>query len=269
MLTEESSAILQKKLPPKLKDPGSFTIPCTIGKSYFDRVLCDLGASINLMPLSVFRKLGLGEVKSTTISLQLADRSIQYPRGVIEDVLVKVDKFIFLADFIVLDMDEDEEIPLILGQPFLAMGRTLIDVQQGKLVLRVGEDEVTFDVFKPMKFPSETHSCFQISDRDVIMADETCATDFLKLPLEVCLTHSTPVKFNDEEVKECERYLEATPLFPPSMQPKVKDLKSCQPTSSPEEPPKLKLKPLPSNLRGGKVAENLAGTQNGFGLDHL
>ncbi|XP_065633580.1 uncharacterized protein LOC136069224 [Quercus suber] len=115
MLTEESSAILQKKLLPKLKDPGSFTIPCTIGKSYFDSSLCDLGESINLMPLSIFRKLGLGEVKPTIISLQLADRSIKYPRGVIENVLVKVDKFIFLADFIVLDMDKDEEIPLILG----------------------------------------------------------------------------------------------------------------------------------------------------------
>ena len=115
MLTEESSAILQKKLLPKLKDPRSFTIPCTIGKSYFDRAFCDLGASINLMPLFVFRKLGLGEVKPTTISLQLADRSIKYPKGVIEDILVKVDKFIFRANFIVLDMDEDEEIPLILG----------------------------------------------------------------------------------------------------------------------------------------------------------
>ena len=90
MLTEESSAILQKKLPPKLKDPGSFTIPCTIGKSYFDRALCDLGASINLMPLSIFGKLGLGEVKLTIISSQLADRSIKYPRGVIEDVLVNL-----------------------------------------------------------------------------------------------------------------------------------------------------------------------------------
>ncbi|XP_030923206.1 uncharacterized protein LOC115950098 [Quercus lobata] len=86
MLTEESSAILQKKLLLQQKDPRSFTIPCTIGKSYFDRALCDLGASINLMPLSVFRKLGLGEVKPTTISLQLIDRSIKYPRGVIEDV---------------------------------------------------------------------------------------------------------------------------------------------------------------------------------------
>ena len=133
MLTKESSAILQKKLPPKLKDPGSFTILCTIGKSYFDRALCDLGASINQMPLSIFRKLGLGEVKPTTLSLQLVDRSIKYPKGVIEDVLVKVDKFIFPADFIALDMDEDNEIPLILGRPFLTTGRTLIDVQQENL----------------------------------------------------------------------------------------------------------------------------------------
>ena len=81
------------------------------------------------------------------------------------------------------------------------------------------------------------------------MVDETCEIDFLKLPLEVCHTHSTPVKFKDEEVKECERYLEATLLFPPSMQPKVEDLKSCQPTSPLEGPPKLELKPLPSNLR--------------------
>ena len=138
MLTEECTAILQNKLPPKLKDPGSFTIPCTIGNSYFDKALCDLGASINLMPFSIFKKLGLGEIKATTISLQLADQSIKRPRGIVEDVLVKVDKFIFPVDFIVLDMEEeDREIPLLLGRPFLATGRTIIDVQQGKLILRV------------------------------------------------------------------------------------------------------------------------------------
>ncbi|XP_015384897.1 uncharacterized protein LOC107176625 [Citrus sinensis] len=104
MLTEDCTAILQNKLPPKLKDPRSFNIPCTIGNTYFDKVLCDLGASINLMPFSVFKKLGLGEPKATTVTLQLADRSIKYPRGIVEDVLVKVDKFIFPADFIVLDM---------------------------------------------------------------------------------------------------------------------------------------------------------------------
>ena len=105
MLTKECNAILQRKFPPKLKDPGSFTIPCIIGD--FDKVLCDLGASVNLMPLSIFRKLEIGEMKPTTISLQLADRTIKHLRGIIEDVLIKVDKFIFPANFFVLDMEED------------------------------------------------------------------------------------------------------------------------------------------------------------------
>ena len=127
-LTEECSAILQRKLPQKLKDPGSFTIPCTIGNAIFERALCDLGASINLMPLSIFKRLGLGEARPTTVTLQLADRSLKHLRGVIEDVLVKVDMFIFPANFIVLDMEEDKEILIILGRPFLATGRAMIDV---------------------------------------------------------------------------------------------------------------------------------------------
>ena len=136
-LTEECNAILQRKLPQKLKDPGSFTIPYTIGNAIFERALCDLGASINHMPLSIFKRLGLGEARPTTVTLQLADRSLKHPRGVIEDVLVKVDKFIFPADFIVLDMEEDKEIPIILGRSFLATGRAMIDVQRGELKLRV------------------------------------------------------------------------------------------------------------------------------------
>ena len=116
-LTEECSAILQRKLSQKLKDPG----------------LCDLGASINLMPLSIFRRLGLGKARPTTVTFQLPNRSPKHPRGVIEDVLVKVDKFIFRANFIVLDMEEDKEIPIILGRPFLATDKVIIDVQRGEL----------------------------------------------------------------------------------------------------------------------------------------
>ena len=130
-LTEECSAILQRKLPQKLKDPDNFTIPYTIGNSIFERALCDLGASINLMSLSIFRRLGLCEARLTIITLQLADKSLKHPKGgggVIEDVLVKVDKFIFPADFIILDMEEDKEIPIILGRPFLATRRAMIDV---------------------------------------------------------------------------------------------------------------------------------------------
>jgi len=129
MLNKEYDTILQNKLPSKLKDPKSFTIPCVIENSYFEKALCDLGPSINLMPLSVFRTLWLGEPKPTIVSLQLADRSIKYPRGVIENVLVKVNKLYFPTDFIVLHMEEDREVPLILGCPFLATGKTLIDVQ--------------------------------------------------------------------------------------------------------------------------------------------
>ncbi|XP_022897557.1 uncharacterized protein LOC111411238 [Olea europaea var. sylvestris] len=154
-LTEECSAILQKKLPHKLKDPGSFNIPCNIGGITFDRALCDLGASINLMLLSVFKKMGLGKVNPTTLTLQLADRSITYPKGIIEDVLVKVDKFIFPVDFVVLDMEEDEKVPMILGRPFLATGRALIDVQEGKLTLQVNEEQVTFNIDQEKKAPEK------------------------------------------------------------------------------------------------------------------
>ncbi|XP_057426220.1 uncharacterized protein LOC130719619 [Lotus japonicus] len=103
MLTEECSAILQKKLPPKLKDPGSFTISVDIEGLAVGRALCDLGASINLMPLTMFERLDIGEVTPTMISLQLADRSLKTPYGIVEDVLVRVDKFVFSVDFVVLD----------------------------------------------------------------------------------------------------------------------------------------------------------------------
>ncbi|KAI3472472.1 hypothetical protein Pfo_031258 [Paulownia fortunei] len=187
-LTGECSAILQKKLPQKLKHPWSFTIPCTIGGSFFDKALCDLGASINLMPLFIFRKLGIGEVKPSTITLQLADRSLTYSRGVVEDVLVKVDKFIFPVDFMVLDMEEDQEISLILGRPFHTTRRALIDVQRSEFTLRVDEDEVMFNIYRALKFQKELHTCNRIEML------ETCLHDhFLKQipikPLERCIIH--------------------------------------------------------------------------------
>src|SRR3954464_579678 len=119
MLTEESSALLRNKLPPKLSDPGSFSIPCTIGSLKFENALCDLGASVNILPYSLFKKLNIGEVKPTKITLQLAGRLIIHPREIVEDVLIKVDNFIFPIDLVVLDMEEDRSIPLILGRGFL------------------------------------------------------------------------------------------------------------------------------------------------------
>ena len=106
-LTTTCSAAIQKSLPAKMKDPGSFTIPYTIGKYELKKSLCDSGANINLMPLSVVQRLSLGELTPTTITLQMADRSIAQPEGVLEDVLVKVGKFIFPIDFVVMKMEED------------------------------------------------------------------------------------------------------------------------------------------------------------------
>ncbi|KAL5538589.1 hypothetical protein UlMin_045511 [Ulmus minor] len=249
MLNEECSAILQRKLPPKLKDPGGFTIPCTIGTCNFDKVFCDLGASINLMPLSIFRKLGLGEVKPTLISLQLVDRSITYPRGVIEDVLIKVDKFIFPADFVVLDMEKDREILLILGRLFLATGRTLIDVQQGKLILRVQDEQVTFDVFEAMKFPTEVDSCFQINTLDRLIS-KSFEDKLPTLPLEACIVKSATVDDEDEEIRHCAELLATLKDYLASDQA-FKELDASETTSLvvKEDPPKLELKPLPSHLR--------------------
>ncbi|XP_062080370.1 uncharacterized protein LOC133785131 [Humulus lupulus] len=118
-LTKECSSFLQDKLPPKLKDLGSFTIPCTIGDTYCGMALCNLGASINLMPMSVLKQLGIGDVRPTTITLQLADRSLAHLDGKIEDVLVRVDKFIFPPNFIVLDYEANREVPIILKGHFL------------------------------------------------------------------------------------------------------------------------------------------------------
>ncbi|KAI3735489.1 hypothetical protein L6452_14988 [Arctium lappa] len=127
-LIEECTALLSKKIPPKLKDTGCFTIPCSIGGKHVGRALCDLGASINLTPLSVFNNLGIGEARPTTVTLQLADKSIAFPKGKIEDVLVQVDKFIFPAAFIILDFEADKDTPILLGRPFLATDRTIIDI---------------------------------------------------------------------------------------------------------------------------------------------
>ncbi|GKA08295.1 putative ribonuclease H-like domain-containing protein [Tanacetum coccineum] len=140
-MNERCSAVLLNKLPLKEKDPGSFTIPCDVGNLHIDNALADLGASISLMPYSMYEKLGIGEPKPTRMSLELADRSIQYPQGIAENVLIKVDKFFLPIDFVILDMREDIGIPIILGRPFLATARAMIDVFNKKITLRIGDEE--------------------------------------------------------------------------------------------------------------------------------
>ncbi|GJT65686.1 reverse transcriptase domain-containing protein [Tanacetum coccineum] len=154
-LNEHCSAVLLKKLPEKLGDPGKFLIPCDFPGMDVCLALADLGASINLMPLSVWKKLSLPELTPTCMTLKLADRSISRPIGVAEDVFVKVGKFHFLADFVVVDFDVDPRVPLILGRSFLKTGRALINVYGGELTLRVNNEAVTFNLDQTMRYSSK------------------------------------------------------------------------------------------------------------------
>ncbi|XP_038890264.1 uncharacterized protein LOC120079888 [Benincasa hispida] len=163
-LTYECSALFQNNIPTKMKDPESFTLPCSIVGKKVRNVLCNLGASINLIPLSIFKKLNIGNVRHTTVTLQLVDRSIMHPEGKIEDVLVQVDKFIFPTDFIILDYEADIEVPIILGHPFLATGRVLIVVQKGELTIRVDDQQAKFNVLNALKYPGDMENCQYVGE---------------------------------------------------------------------------------------------------------
>ena len=168
-LTATCSAIIQQKLPAKMKDLGSFTIPCSIGKYEFKKALCDSRASINLMPLLVVQRLSLGELTPTAITLQMADRSMAQLEGILEDVLIKVGKFIFPVDFVIMQMEEDPQVPLLLGRPFLATGAALIDVQKGELTLKVGNEAVHFNINRSLEHPNvEEDSCMAVRSNSLL-----------------------------------------------------------------------------------------------------
>ncbi|KAJ9556024.1 hypothetical protein OSB04_010638 [Centaurea solstitialis] len=231
-LTEGCSALLTKKIPPKMKDPRSFTIPCSIGGKTIRRALCDLGAGINLMPLSVFTTLGIGEARPTTISIQLADKSIVWPKGKIEDVLVQVDKYIFPADFIILDCEVDQEVPIILGRPFLATGRTLIDVQKGELTMRVHDQRVTFNVLDSLKYPDEREECSTLSEIETWCKEKTLGE----------------ILWDADIDDEAEDESEEVPLVTAAFEVlENEDRKTLVPSL--EVAPDLELKQLPSNLK--------------------
>ena len=164
-LTEQVSAIIQSKTPVKYKDPGSPTISVNIGGTCIDKALLDLGASVNLLPYSVYKQLGLGELKPTNITLSLADRSVKIPKGIVEDVLVKVDKFYYPVDFVVLDTEPiasgPNHVPIILGRPFLATANAIINCRNGVMQLTFGNMTLELNIFhlshkhKPVKGDKE------------------------------------------------------------------------------------------------------------------
>jgi len=158
------NTIIQRILPPKHKDPGSVTIPCLIGVVLVGKALIDLGASITLMPLSMCRRIGELEIMPTRMTLQLADRSITRPYGMVEDVLVKVRQFIFPADFVIMDIKEDAEIPLILGRPFMLTTNCVVDMGKGNLEMSVDDQKVTFDLFDAAKHSIDRNVCSKMDE---------------------------------------------------------------------------------------------------------
>ena len=150
-LTEQVSAIIQSKYSVKYKDPGSPTISVNIGWNCIEKSLLDLGASVNLMPYSVYKQLGLGELKPTNITLSLADRSVKIPKGIVEDVLVKIDKFYYPVDFVVLDTEpiasEPNHVPIILGRPFMATANAIINCRNGDMQLTFGNMTLELNIF--------------------------------------------------------------------------------------------------------------------------
>ena len=150
-LTEQVSSIIQHRTPVKYKDPGSPTISVNIGGTCVDKALLDLGANVNLLTYLVYKQLGLGELKPTTITLSLADRSVKISKGIVEDVLVKVDKFYFSIDFVILDIEPVVEgtnhVPIILGRPFLATSNAIINCQNGVMQITFGNMTLELNIF--------------------------------------------------------------------------------------------------------------------------
>ncbi|PHT31728.1 hypothetical protein CQW23_28065 [Capsicum baccatum] len=244
------SAIATRSLAQKKADPGAFTIPYMIGSLDFAKALCDLGASINLMPLSIYRKLGLGDPTLSNMRLVMADRSVKRLVGILYDELVKVSTFIFLADFVILDCEVDSEVPIILGCLFLATGSVLIDLRANELLFRLNDEVVHFDICKSMKHPR---------DMDVFSVADVYHEDEKELSIEKQLTVEplSAVLLNSEreDVEEYEETVCAlTGLESYSHAPKKLDLDLKNRLSPPAKPsiedqPVIESKELPSHLR--------------------
>lgn len=194
-LTAKCSALIQNNMPHKLKDPGRFSIPCVIRKFAIDKALCDLGASVSLMPLSICEKLKLGKLRPTRMSLQLDDHSVKFPVGMLENIPIGIGQFYIPTDFIIMDIKEDSNIPIILGRPFFTTVGAIIDVKRGKLIFEVGEEKIEFILSQFLKEPTIDDTCYFI---DII---DECVKEMEMEPpkdTEVLKTPAPPILEDDE-----------------------------------------------------------------------
>jgi hypothetical protein len=264
LLTEQVSSLIQHNTPPKFKDPGAPTISCIIGQKEIDKALLDLGAGVNLLPYSVYQQLGLGELKPTTVILQLADRSIKKPRGIIEDVIIKVDKFFFPVDFIVLDTEPvphpERLIPVILGRLFLATANACINCRTRVMEISFGNMKVRLNIFNAFQHAPDQNECFFVDHIEEYVEDSLSSL-LADDPLEACLTHFGFEDFNtDQYIEKVHNLLEtaASVDFHPWRLPKepLPVTTSTPPVPSLESPPKLELKPLPDKLKYAFLGAN-------------
>jgi hypothetical protein len=228
----ECNAISEDKLAKKDKDPGNFSIPCLLGNHVIEKAFLDLGASVSLMPLAVCERLNLGELQPTKMSLQLADRSVKYPIGILEDVPVRIGQLFIPTDFVVMDIKEDNDIPILLGRLFLSTAGAIIDVKKGKLTFEVGDEKIEFILSKFLMAPVMGDSCYalDIIDECVRELEQKEIIKTIKLP-------STLIREDDDFKK-----------------PYIDDnLYECLSLTSDPMPcpkkPTLELKELPKNLR--------------------
>ncbi|GKA66904.1 reverse transcriptase domain-containing protein [Tanacetum coccineum] len=200
LLNENCLAVLLKKLLEKLRDPDKFLIPCDFSELVECLALADLGTSINLIPLFVWKKLSLLELTPTRMALELANRSVSYPVGVAKDVIVKVGKFHFLADFVVVDYDVDPHVPLILGRPFLRTARALVDVYVEELILRDGDKQLIFHADNTSKHPHKhgNESINMINFIDITCEDRLKKFSSPTIDIDIVDPVSVLERFTDE-----------------------------------------------------------------------
>lgn len=186
-LDASCSSIIQITLPQKEIDPGRVALPITIGNVYIGKELIDLGSSIKLIMLSMVQRLGNIKMKSTKMTLQLTDKSITRSHGVVEDVLFKVDKFLFPIDFVVIDLEEDDDAPFIIGRPFMKTARMMIDIDDGLMKVIFQDEEVCLNLFEAMNHSQNKGYCFRMDATDKAIMDVKRQVH-LSTPLEKALT---------------------------------------------------------------------------------
>jgi hypothetical protein len=248
------SAIIQRTLPKKEKDPGRVTLPVAIGNINVSKALIDLGSSINLIPLSGVKRVGDLDMKNTRMTLQLADKFVARPIGIAEDVLVKVDKFLFPIDFVVMDIEEDDDVPLILGRTFMQTARMMIDLDDGLMKVRVENEEVNFNLFEAMKHSKDKGACFKMDATDEVIMN-TRKQLHMPTPLERALTDELNVISVEEkeEIEECLKELDSSKEVY-HHKAKMEELKDESKVKETET--KLELKDIPSHLKYAFLEED-------------